>query len=147
LSERDYILYDGLDTYFLGGMNMASPKELRYSEEHEWVKVEGNIVRVGITDFAQSELGDIVFVELPEVGTELKVNEPFGSVESVKTVSELYAPVSGKVVAVNEELSDSPELVNESPYEKAWMIELEANDLSEVDHLLSSEGYDKLISE
>ena len=101
---------------------MTTPKELRYSEEHEWVKVEGETFRIGITHFAQSELGDIVFVELPEVGDEVSANEPFGSVESVKTVSELYAPVSGKVVAVNEDLSDSPEFVNESPYEKAWMI-------------------------
>lgn len=104
---------------------MSLPKEYRYSEEHEWVKVEGEKIRIGITDFAQSELGDIVFVELPEVGDEIEADEPFGSVESVKTVSELYAPVSGKVVEVNEELEDSPELVNESPYEKAWMIIVE----------------------
>ena len=101
---------------------MNTPKELRYSKEHEWVRVEGDNVRIGITDFAQSELGDIVFVELPEVGTELTANEPFGSVESVKTVSELYAPVSGTVVEVNEALNDNPEYVNESPYDKAWMI-------------------------
>ena len=112
---------------------MSTPKDLRYSEEHEWVKVEGEKVRVGITDFAQHELGDIVFVELPEVGTEIAANEPFGSVESVKTVSELYAPISGKVVEVNEDLNDSPESVNESPYEKAWMVVIEPTDLSEVD--------------
>ena len=95
---------------------MNLPNELKYSEEHEWVKSEGdNRVRIGITDFAQSELGDIVFVELPEVGDEVTAGEPFGSVESVKTVSELYAPVSGKVVEVNEELGDSPENVNTSP--------------------------------
>lgn len=126
---------------------MSIPKEYRYSEEHEWVKVEGNKVIVGITDFAQHELGDIVFVELPEVGTELKANEPFGSVESVKTVSELYAPVSGKVLEINEELSDSPELVNESPYEKAWMVVLEISDASELENLLSAEKYEALISE
>ena len=103
---------------------MSTPKELRYSEEHEWVKVEGDKVRIGITDFAQHELGDIVFVELPEVGDELKADEPFGSVESVKTVSELYAPISGKIVEVNEDLSDDPQFVNESPYEKAWMVVL-----------------------
>ena len=114
---------------------MSIPKELRYSQEHEWVRVEGNTVRIGITDFAQSELGDIVFVELPEVGAQLTANEPFGSVESVKTVSELYAPISGKVVAVNEELNDNPEYVNESPYDKAWMIVIEPSDLSEVDNL------------
>lgn len=126
---------------------MNIPKELRYSEEHEWVKVEGNLVRIGITDFAQEELGDIVFVELPEVGTELAANEPFGSVESVKTVSELYAPVSGKVVEVNEALADSPELVNESPYEEAWMIVLEASDLSEVDKLLTAEQYEAMLQD
>jgi glycine cleavage system H protein len=128
-------------------MNMNTPKELRYSEEHEWVRVEGDKVRIGITDFAQSELGDIVFVELPEVGTEITVNEPFGSVESVKTVSELYAPVSGKVVEVNEELNDNPEFVNESPYEKAWMIVVEPSDLSEVDNLLTAEQYEAMINE
>jgi glycine cleavage system H protein len=123
------------------------PKELRYSEEHEWVKVEGDKVRVGITDFAQSELGDIVFVELPEVGAEVKANEPFGSVESVKTVSELYAPISGKVVEVNEELNDNPEFVNESPYEKAWMIVIEPAELSEVDNLMTAEQYEEMIKE
>ncbi|KAB2332872.1 glycine cleavage system protein GcvH [Cytobacillus gottheilii] len=126
---------------------MSAPKELRYSKEHEWVKTEGEKVRIGITDFAQSELGDIVFVELPEVGDELKVNEPFGSVESVKTVSELYAPVSGKVVEVNEELSDNPEFVNESPYENAWMVVVELSDASEVDSLMDSEQYDEMVKE
>jgi glycine cleavage system H protein len=126
---------------------MSVPKELRYTEEHEWVKVEGDKVRIGITDFAQSELGDIVFVELPEVGDEVQANEPFGSVESVKTVSELYAPISGKVVEVNEELDDSPEFVNESPYEKAWMIVVEPSDESELENLMSAEEYEKMISE
>jgi glycine cleavage system H protein len=123
------------------------PKELRYSEEHEWVKVEGEKVRVGITDFAQSELGDIVFVELPEVGDSITVNEPFGSVESVKTVSELYAPISGKVVEINEELNDSPEFVNESPYEKAWMVVVEPADSSEVDKLMTAEQYEEMTNE
>lgn len=126
---------------------MSSPKELRYSEEHEWVKVEDNKVRIGITAFAQSELGDIVFVELPEVGDVLKADEPFGSVESVKTVSELYAPVSGKVVEVNEELSDSPEFVNESPFEKAWMVVVELENADELDELMSAEQYDEMIQE
>src|ERR1044072_7383846 len=97
-------------------------KDLRYSKEHEWVKVEGATMVIGITDFAQIELGDIVFVELPEVGDRITLNEPFGTVESVKTVSDLYAPVSGTVVKVNEELSDNPEYVNESAYENAWMV-------------------------
>ena len=126
---------------------MNLPKELLYSDEHEWVKKEDDKVRIGITDFAQSELGDIVFVELPEVGEELEADEPFGSVESVKTVSELYAPVSGKVVEVNEELEDSPEFVNESPYEKAWMIVVEVSDESEMDDLLSDEEYKEFVEE
>jgi glycine cleavage system H protein len=126
---------------------MNTPKELRYSEEHEWVKVEGSQVRIGITDFAQSELGDIVFVELPEVGDEITVNEPFGSVESVKTVSELYAPISGKVVAINEDLNDSPEFVNESPYEKAWMIVVELTDAGQIDALMTAEQYEEMVNE
>ncbi|MEK9199271.1 glycine cleavage system protein GcvH [Ureibacillus sp. 179-F W5.1 NHS] len=124
---------------------MSTPKDLRYSKEHEWIKVEDGKVRVGITHFAQSELGDIVFVELPQVGDEIQLNEPFGSVESVKTVSELYAPISGKVVEINSELEDSPEYVNESPYEKAWMIVVEPTDLSQVDALLTPEQYNELI--
>lgn len=130
-----------------GGIVMSLPNDLLYSKEHEWVKKEGNTVRVGITDFAQDELGDIVFVELPEVGDEIKVDEPFGSVESVKTVSELYAPISGKIVEVNTELEDSPELVNESPYEGAWMIIIEPSDESELDNLLSPEAYKELIEQ
>ncbi|AZB44319.1 MULTISPECIES: glycine cleavage system protein GcvH [Bacillaceae] len=126
---------------------MNTPNELRYSEEHEWVKVEGDKVRVGITHFAQSELGDIVFVELPEAGTEIKADEPFGSVESVKTVSELYAPISGKVVEVNEDLDDNPEYVNESPYEKAWMIVIEPSDSSEIENLMTAEQYTEMTNE
>jgi glycine cleavage system H protein len=131
----------------LGGINMDLPKELKYSEEHEWVKEEDGKVRIGITDFAQSELGDIVFVELPEVGDELEADEPFGSVESVKTVSELYAPISGKVVEVNEELDDSPEFVNESPYEKAWMVVVEPSDKSEIDNLMDAAAYEEMTKE
>lgn len=126
---------------------MSIPTDLRYSEEHEWVKTEDGKVRIGITEFAQSELGDIVFVELPQVGDELKADEPFGSVESVKTVSELYAPISGKVVEINEELEDSPEFVNESPYEKAWMVVIEPSDLSQIEELLTPEKYQELIEE
>lgn len=126
---------------------MSVPKDLRYSEEHEWVKEEGEKVRVGITEFAQSELGDIVFVELPEVGDELEADEPFGSVESVKTVSELYAPLSGKVVEVNEDLEDSPEFVNESPYDKAWMVVVEPTDNSQINDLMTAEEYEAMIDE
>ncbi|MBK3496139.1 glycine cleavage system protein GcvH [Viridibacillus sp. YIM B01967] len=126
---------------------MNTPKDLRYSEEHEWVKTEDGNVRIGITHFAQSELGDIVFVELPQVGDELVADEPFGSVESVKTVSELYAPISGKVIEINEELEESPEFVNESPYEKAWMVVVEPADTAQVDALLTAEQYEEIIEE
>lgn len=123
---------------------MSTPTELRYSEEHEWVKTEDGKARIGITHFAQAELGDIVFVELPEVGAEIQANEPFGSVESVKTVSELYAPISGKVIEVNGELEDNPEFVNESPYEKAWMVVVEPSDASQIDELMTAEKYDEM---
>ncbi|HAR5630449.1 TPA: glycine cleavage system protein GcvH [Staphylococcus aureus] len=124
---------------------MAVPNELKYSKEHEWVKVEGNVATIGITEYAQSELGDIVFVELPETDDEINEGDTFGSVESVKTVSELYAPISGKVVEVNEELEDSPEFVNESPYEKAWMVKVEVSDESQLEALLSAEKYAEMI--
>lgn len=126
---------------------MSLPQDLLYSKEHEWIKKEGNKVRIGITDFAQDELGDIVFVELPEVDDTIDVDDSFGSVESVKTVSELYAPVSGKIVEVNEELEDNPELVNESPYENAWMIVVELDDESQLDELLTAEQYQEVIEE
>ncbi|MGE7915229.1 glycine cleavage system protein GcvH [Lysinibacillus xylanilyticus] len=126
---------------------MSTPKDLRYSEEHEWVKLEDGKLRIGISHFAQSELGDIVFVELPQVGDEIKTDDPFGSVESVKTVSELYAPISGTVVEVNADLEDSPEFVNESPYEKAWMIVVEPADASEVEKLMTAEQYEEMIAE
>lgn len=122
------------------------PNNMKYSKEHEWVRVEGNRAVIGITDFAQSELGDIVFVELPEVGNDLAVDATFGTVESVKTVSDLYAPVSGKIVEVNSALVDSPEQVNESPYENGWMVVVEMSDASQLDNLLSPEAYTELIS-
>ncbi|BBN98373.1 glycine cleavage system protein GcvH [Sporolactobacillus terrae] len=125
---------------------MSVPTDLLYSKDHEWVKKEADgKVRIGITEFAQKELGDIVFVELPEVGAELNAGDSFGSVESVKTVSELYAPVNGVVSEINDELEDSPEFVNESPYEKAWMIELESVDESAFGQLLDAAAYEKLI--
>jgi len=126
---------------------VAVPSELKYSKEHEWVKVEGNTVTIGITEYAQGELGDIVFVELPDVDDEINEGDTFGSVESVKTVSELYAPVSGKIVETNEELEDSPEFVNESPYEKAWMVKVELSDESQLDELLSADQYSEMIGE
>lgn len=117
------------------------PADLKYSKEHEWVRVEGNRAYVGITDFAQDELGDIVFVELPEVGAQVTANETFGTVESVKTVSDLFAPVSGKVVEVNAVLADNPERVNESPYGDGWMIVIEMSNPEELNELLDAAGY------
>ncbi|MED4402309.1 glycine cleavage system protein GcvH [Metabacillus fastidiosus] len=126
---------------------MSVLEQLRYSREHEWVKIEGTEVRIGVTHFAQVELGDIVFVELPKVGDIIRITEPFGNIESVKTVSELYAPVSGTVVEVNQDLIDNPEFVNESPYEKAWMIVVRPTDINELENLLTAEQYNKLTNE
>lgn len=126
---------------------MNLPNELKYSEEHEWVRVEGNKAYIGITDFAQSELGDIVFVELPEVGDDVDQDGSFGSVESVKTVSELYAPISGKILEVNTKLEDAPELVNEAPYGDGWMIVVEISDESELDKLMTADQYKEMVSE
>jgi len=123
------------------------PEQLKYTEDHEWAKVEGSRVTIGITDFAQRELGDIVFVELPEAGDEVEAGKPFGSVESVKTVSELYAPISGRIVEVNAALADSPEKVNEAPYEAGWMIVVEPSDASELDELWTAEKYIQTYSE
>ena len=122
------------------------PSNLKYSKEHEWVRVEGNRAYIGITDLAQSELGDIVFVELPEAGSELTADATFGTVESVKTVSDLYAPVTGTIVEVNGELVDAPEKVNEAPYEGGWMVVVELKDASELDNLLTAEQYTEHIS-
>lgn len=126
---------------------MSTPKELKYTKEHEWVKIEDGKATIGITHFAQSELGDIVFVELPEVGDEMTKDQPFGSVESVKTVSELYAPLTGKVVSVNDELSDNPEFVNESPYEQAWMVVIELTNEVELEELMDADAYTQLIEQ
>lgn len=120
---------------------MELPSGLKYSREHEWVRVEGNIAVIGITDFAQSELGDVVYVELPEVGTEVEANNTFGVVESVKAVSDLFAPVTGVVVEANTTLEDQPELVNSEPYEDGWMIRVEMKDESELNDLLEADSY------
>ena len=125
---------------------MAFPADYRYTKEHEWIKVEGNTGTIGITDYAQESLGDIVFVELPKVGTELTAGKSFGSVESVKAVSELYAPVSGTVTAVNEELANSPEKVNSDAH-KAWMIKATLKDAGEANGLLSAADYEKYVAE
>ena len=126
---------------------MEVPKDLLYTEEHEWLKVDGTKGVIGITQFAQDQLGDVVFVEVPAVGTELEKENTFGVVESVKTVSDLYAPVSGKVVAVNKDLEANPEFVNQDSYGKGWMIEIELSDPSQADGLLSAADYEAFIKE
>lgn len=120
-------------------------KDLKYTKEHEWIKIKGDIAVVGITDHAQAELTDIVFVELPEAGKEVKKGEELCVVESVKSVSEIYAPLSGRIVKVNSKLDDSPEIINESPYDDGWLVELEIKDKSEVDSLIDAETYKKTI--
>lgn len=117
------------------------PEDLRYSSEHEWVRVEGNKARIGVTDYAQGELGDVVFVDLPSVGDTITAGQAFAVIESVKSVSDVYAPVSGTVVAVNDRLSDSPELINQSPYEDGWIVEVELSDPSEVNSLITAAEY------
>ncbi len=126
---------------------MEFPSELRYTKEHEWLRLEadGKEATVGITDFAQHELGDIVYVELQPVGTELAKDEVFGTVEAVKTVSELFMPISGTIIAVNEALKDHPELVNQSPYGEGWMIRIAVKDPSEVKTLLTAEEYAAMV--
>jgi glycine cleavage system H protein len=120
---------------------MNTPDNLKYTTEHEWVAMEGKTARVGITDYAQGELGDIVFVELPEPGTQVSQGAVMGTIEAVKTVSDLYAPVSGKVTAVNTSLADRPEHVNKSPYGDGWMIQIEVADAAELSALLDAPGY------
>lgn len=124
---------------------MNTPSELKYTKDHEWVKLEGNVATVGITDFAQSELGDIVFVDVDTVDDDLNAGEVFGSVEAVKTVSDLYLPVSGKVIEFNEELEGEPELVNKDPYGKGWIVKVELSEGADQSELLTAEQYQELI--
>jgi len=124
---------------------MNLPENLKYTKEHEWVRVERDVVYVGITDFAQGELGDIVFVEIETEGEELDNGDTFGTVEAVKTVSDLFMPVGGKVVEFNTELEDEPELVNKDPYGKGWMIKIEMSDAADLDDLMDAAAYQKML--
>lgn len=124
---------------------MNIPEELKYTEEHEWVKIEDNIATVGITDFAQGELGDIVYLEIDTLDSEIDTNEVFGTVEAVKTVSDLFMPLGGKVIETNPELEDKPELVNEDPYGEGWIIKIDISDISEISSLLSYQDYKNLV--
>ena len=124
---------------------MNLPADLKYTKEHEWANIEGNIATIGVTDFAQSELGDIAWLEMPSIGDETKIGEAFGTIEAVKTVEDLYAPISGKIIEINSELLDSPELVNDDPYGKGWIVKLELSDEAEIAKLLSADDYAGLI--
>jgi glycine cleavage system H protein len=123
------------------------PEDYLYSKDHEWISVQDSEGTVGITDYAQHELGDVVYVDLPEVGDSLEANEPFGSVESVKAVSEIFAPVSGEIIEINSKLLDSPEMINESPHEQAWMVKLRLTNPDEIRGLLSAEEYEEYLEE
>ncbi len=126
---------------------MEVPEGLKYSKEHEWVLVEDQIVTVGITEYAQEELGDVVYVELPEVGEKMVKDDPFGAVESVKAVSDLYAPISGAVLEVNNTLPDSPEIINEDPYGDGWMIKVEMSGEEDLSDLMSAEEYAEYVNQ
>ena len=124
---------------------MEIKPELKYTKDHEWVRVDGNQATVGITDYAQGELGDIVYVEIEALGEELQKEEIFGSVEAVKTVSDLFLPISGTIIEMNDGLEDNPELINDDPYEKGWIIKMEIQNPEELEELLNSESYKELI--
>ncbi len=124
---------------------MSNPEDNRYAKSHEYVHVEGNTGTIGITDYAQKELGDVVFVELPQIGTELEAGDELGSIESVKAVSELFVPVSGEVIEINEALADNPALVNTDPWGDGWMVRIKLADVTEVDELMTAEEYDEYL--
>lgn len=125
---------------------MNIPVELRYTKEHEWVRLEGNVATIGITDFAQGELGDIVFVELPDIGKQVVQMKNFGTIEAVKAVSDLYSPVTGRIVAVNAALDSDPMVINRDPYGEGWMVKVEVTDPAQVQQLLDAKGYGKILS-
>jgi glycine cleavage system H protein len=126
---------------------MQVPEDLHYTKDHEWVRVEGDIATIGITDYAQSQLGDIVYVELPQVGDQLTASTPFGTVEAVKAVSDIISPISGEVTAVNDEIASTPEKIKESPYGDGWLLKIKMSDAGEVGALLKAEDYKGIIAE
>jgi glycine cleavage system H protein len=126
---------------------MTFPEDLKYSKEHEWIRVSGNIVTVGVTDYAQDQLGEIVFVELPDEGEEFGKGDAFGVVESVKSVSDVYSPLTGRVVELNDPVVDSPEIVNEDPYGEGWLIKIEVSDATELKDLMTAKQYQAYIKE
>lgn len=126
---------------------MNFPSELKYTNDHEWLKIEGNIAYVGVTDFAQSELGDIVYIEIDTVGETVSAGSVFGTIEAVKTVSDLFSPVDAEIMEFNTELDDAPEKVNESPYENGWIVKIKISDISQLEGLLSADEYKALIGQ
>lgn len=124
---------------------MSIPANLKYTKDHEWLRIEGEFAYVGVTDYAQSELGEIIFVEVETVGESLKEGEVFGTVEAVKTVSELFLPIDGEILEFNDELQDKPELVNEDPYGKGWMVKISITDASQLENLLSADAYSSIL--
>ena len=124
-----------------------NPKNLKYHREHDWARVEGDVAVIGLTSFAQESLGDIVYIELPEIGTDIVAGQPYAEVESVKAVSDVYAPLSGSVVEINEEVVDAPELINESPFENGWLVKVQLSDPAELDDLMTAEEYEQLLAE
>ena len=125
---------------------MNFPSNIKYTKDHEWIKVEGEFAKIGITEYAQGELGDIVFVELPKIGSKLEQGKSFGTIEAVKAVSDLYSPVNGEVVELNKEVQDSPEVVNKEPYERGWMVKVRIENPAQLANLLDVEAYKKLIA-
>ena len=124
---------------------MSNPANLKYTKDHEWIRLEGDVAYIGITDYAQSELGEIIFVEVETVGESLQEGEVFGTVEAVKTVSEMFLPVDGEIIEFNDELTDKPELINEDPYGKGWIVKISVSQASQVEGLLSADAYEKLL--
>ncbi len=124
-----------------------NPKNLKYHKEHDWARIEGDVATLGVTDYAQESLGDIVYIELPEVGAEVSAGTSYAEIESVKAVSDVYAPVSGTVIEANDEVVDAPELINESPYEDGWLIKVKLSDPGEADDLMSAEDYEEMLAE
>jgi len=125
----------------------VNPKNLKYHKEHDWARIEGDVATLGVTDYAQESLGDIVYIELPEVGAEVSAGTSYAEIESVKAVSDVFAPVSGTVIEANDEVVDAPELINESPYEDGWLIKVKLTDPGEADELLSAEEYEEMLAE
>lgn len=150
---EDHFCFNSIDDFrslisaFIKEVRPLLPKNLKYTSEHAWIKIEGDKVTMGITEYAQKELGDIVFVDLPGVGEKVKIKDPMATIESVKAVSEIYAPVSGEVMEVNDTLEHSPELVNQDPYGKGWIAIIEPEDLKELNEQLSPDAYTALIGE